>query len=40
MAKLIVFVLLAIFATYMEAVISLGKKKNRKVIPISNQLPS
>jgi len=35
-AKLIAFFFLALFATYMELVTT----KVRKIIPISNQLPS
>ena len=35
-AKLIAFFCLALFATYME----LATTKVRKIIPISNQLPS
>ena len=36
LAKLIAFICLALFATYMELVTT----KVKKIIPISNQLPS
>ncbi len=40
LSKFIAFIVLSIFATYMESAISLSKVRTRKVIPISNQLPA
>ena len=40
MIKLIAFLLLALFATYMESIITFSKLGKIRVIPISNQLPS
>ena len=40
MLKLFTFLVLSLFATYMDTAITIGKAKAKKVIPITNQLPS
>ena len=40
MLKLIAFLVLSIFATYMDSVLTLAKVRSKKYIPITNQLPS
>ncbi len=40
MFKFIAFIVLSLFATYMESAISIAKARNPRIIPVSNQLPA
>ncbi len=40
MFKFIAFLVLSLYATYMDSVLTFSKVKNKNIIPISNQLPA